>query len=74
VLSEVAAACLLDFPSAPENSAVAAMGIRFAARPVALGESKMAPIISIAGCVLLFVGLCAAVVNLSQDDNTSVRR
>jgi hypothetical protein len=49
-------------------------GTPFAARPVALGESKMAPIISIAGCVLLFVGLCAAVVNLSQDDNTSVRR
>jgi hypothetical protein len=33
----------------------------------------MTPIFSIAGCVLLFVGLCAAVVNLAKDD-TSVRR
>jgi len=33
----------------------------------------MTPIFSIAGCVLLLVGLCAAVVNLAKDD-TSVRR
>jgi hypothetical protein len=28
----------------------------------------MTPIFSIAGCLLLFVGLCAAVVNLAKDE------
>lgn len=49
------------------------LGMCFAARRNALGDSPMTPIFSIAGCVLLFVGLCAAVVNLAKDD-TSVRR
>ena len=40
---------------------------------IALRGWPMTPIFSIAGCVLLFVGLCAAVVNLAKDD-TSVRR